>query len=1514
MAPMTSGSSPGMPPADQIPYGTAMAEGPGDVLYVVDGHDQRVAKVSSAGVASVFAGTGVAGYSGDNGPAGSAELNWPNGVATDAQGNVYISDSSNFRIREVSPDGRTIKTIAGNGTVENCTNSPDGLPATQTPINPYSVAASPSGQVYFEVNCGGYSLTVRTIAPDGTIHTLGTLSNGESGLAVDSQGDVFASANDAVYEFVGGTGSPVVVAGQPGTAGFSGDGGPPTQALLSNSAPGLAFDSAGNLYIADNGVNRRIRVVTGMGTGQAQINTVAGGGGCGCLKDGLPANQAFLDGPTAAAVDSTGNLFIGESGWYGINLESLREVKGTGFPVSGQDLIGPLFTGSDLSSEMTGGCNGSELCTQGSAGEPVNTATGDFWSRHTDLSISGRGIPLVLSRAYDAFAAASGGPPGPLGYGWSFSYGMSLAQNVSTGDVTVSQEDGAQVLFAANGSGGYTSDTRVLATLVHNSDGSWTFTRRAREKFTFNSSGQLIGEQDLNGYQTVLAYDGQGRLASVSDPAGRSLTFSYDSSNRITQVSDSSGRTVSYGYDGSGNLSTVTDVNGGKWSYGYDSGHLLTTISDPNGNTVLTNTYDTQGRVVSQKDGLGQITSFAYAPGVTTVTSPAGNVTKDFYTGTELNQETRGVGTPQQATWQYGYDGNTDGLTSVTDPNGHTSTATYNSAGDQLTSTNALGHEASYNYDSLNDLTWFQDPNGVRTTLTYDAAGNLQSIATPINSTNQTWTFTYGDSSHPGDVTKITDPNTNATTLSYDMYGDLASATDAAGDETTFAYNTIGQRTSMVSPDGNATGANPADYTTSYRYDPAGDLLSVTDPLSHTTTYGYDADQNLTSVTDADNHKTGYAYDAANQLTTVTRADGTTLTDGYDKDGNLTAQTDGAGNTTTYTYDPLDRVASMTDPLNHTTSYAYDGAGNLTSVTDPLNRVTSYGYDKANDLTSITYSDGQTPNVTYGYDNDGQRTSMTDGTGTTTYSYDALHRLTSTKDGAGHTISYGYDLANNETSITYPNGKTVTRTFDPANRLTSITDWLSDKTSFAYDPDSNLLATTFPSTTAGADSYAYNQADQLTSINMTQGQSSLATLSYTRDPLGLVTNENQTGLPGPASTSYSYTQLNQLQTAGTNSYSYDKADNPTQLDGTNGYSYDQANELTSSPAATYSYDQLGERTTATPTGGQPTGYGYNKAGELTSFTPPTATPSTFAYNGDGLRTTTTTGSTSNTITWDQTADLPLTLTDSQNSYLYGPDDLPIEQISSSGTPSYLHHDQVASTRLITSQNGNTTATFTYNPYGSLNTGTGTTTTPIGYAGQYTDPQTHLQYDRARYYDPATGQFITRDPIESLTRQPYSYAQDNPINGTDPTGLCGTGSIGDLFDCVNPTSSGNLAYKGASAVGLAKPITAVVTSAPVVDAGAGAVCLFSEGSLCAQGVEGATAIQAADTLTQGAATNFCDPGTLAGQTAGNALLLWGGAFVDAAAQLSRLGWAGKLALKAPWALLNTGYDAAQLGGR
>lgn len=360
------------------------------------------------------------------------------------------------------------------------------------------------------------------------------------------------------------------------------------------------------------------------------------------------------------------------------------------------------------------------------------------------------------------------------------------------------------------------------------------------------------------------------------------------------------------------------------------------------------------------------------------------------------------------------------------------------------------------------------------------------------------------------------------------------------------------------------------------------------------------------------------------------------------------------------------------------------------------------------------------------------------------------------------------------------------RGYDPAGQLVSVTDWAQRTTRFTWTPDGQPATTSYPN--GVTTSRNYSPGDDLTGITTRRGTSTLLDLTYTHTPAGLIADQTTTSPTAAGSSSYTYDPLAQLATVTstgqttkpTGSYTVDPAGQLTQaLDTT--HSYDPAGQLqrtdrTDGTSTTYGYDPRGNRTTATttsPTGGSSTtSYAYNAADQLTTLTSPTRTGA-YTYDGDGLRTTAThTSPTSpdpdaEQFVWDTSSDLPLLLADTDFTYLYGPGSSPLAQISSTGDITYLHADHQGTTRALTNNTGDVTGTASYDPHGQPLTTTGAPSR-FGYAGEYTDP-TGLIYLRARYYDPTTQQFLTRDPLEALTNTPYSYANNNPLTYTDPTG-------------------------------------------------------------------------------------------------------------------------------------------------
>jgi sugar lactone lactonase YvrE len=276
-------------------------------FYIADGSNQRVRKVNSSGTITTVAGNGTAGYSGDGGPATSASLRYPEGLVVDASGNLYIADSNNHRVRRVNLSTGYIYLVAGNGSAAY----------------------------------GG----------DGGLATAASL-NLPAGLALDAAGGnlyIADSSNQRIRRVNLSTGYIYLVAGN-GSAVYGGDGGPATNASL-NYPGGVGLDTSGNLFIADSR-NHRIRKVDTSGT----ITTVAGNGTPGYGGDGGPAISAQLNGPGRVAVYSAGSFLIAD-----VDNRRIRKVD--------------VATGIITTVAGTGQC-----CSSGDGGAAINAKLSTPWS------------------------------------------------------------------------------------------------------------------------------------------------------------------------------------------------------------------------------------------------------------------------------------------------------------------------------------------------------------------------------------------------------------------------------------------------------------------------------------------------------------------------------------------------------------------------------------------------------------------------------------------------------------------------------------------------------------------------------------------------------------------------------------------------------------------------------------------------------------------------------------------------------------------------------------------------------------------------------------------------------------------------------------------------------------------------------------------------------------------------------------------------------------------------------
>jgi sugar lactone lactonase YvrE len=360
------------------------------------------------GTITTVAGIGSTNFSGDGGPATSAAV-LPTAVTLDGAGNIYIADTSNVRIREVTTDG-IINTIAGNGIVGLALfgSIGDGGPATMAEFG-YStsyhqgVAVDGAGNLYI---ADGPNNRVRMVDSAGIMHTLagqtlpgfsgdgGPATSAQmwnpTGVAVDSAGNLYiADGTNLRIRKVDTNGIMTTVAGIGKPTGLApvGDGGPATSAALGGPVA-VAVDSAGNLYIADTGLSQSfsgiswVRKVDTSGT----ITTVAGGGGFGFSGDGGPATSAFLNTPSGLAVDGAGNLYIADSG---NNRVRMVDTNGIITTVAGN---GSSLLAFGLGGSITPGDGGPATAARLSADDVALDAAGNIY-------IAGGGRIRMVSRA-----------------------------------------------------------------------------------------------------------------------------------------------------------------------------------------------------------------------------------------------------------------------------------------------------------------------------------------------------------------------------------------------------------------------------------------------------------------------------------------------------------------------------------------------------------------------------------------------------------------------------------------------------------------------------------------------------------------------------------------------------------------------------------------------------------------------------------------------------------------------------------------------------------------------------------------------------------------------------------------------------------------------------------------------------------------------------------------------------------------------------------------------------------
>lgn len=439
-------------------------------------------------------------------------------------------------------------------------------------------------------------------------------------------------------------------------------------------------------------------------------------------------------------------------------------------------------------------------------------------------------------------------------------------------------------------------------------------------------------------------------------------------------------------------------------------------------------------------------------------------------------------------------------------------------------------------------------------------------------------------------------------------------------DQTTYTYNAAGQLTSITDKNGNTL---TLTYTN-------GLLSAATEPAGRSFTFTYDANNHLTGVADTAGRSVSYTYDSGGNLATLQDVLGGTTQYHYDTQG-LTEIIAPDGNTLLRnTYDSSSRVTQQTDGSGNITGFNYDQANQQTAMTDALGNTITAGYDGRYRSTGITYPGNITE--TFAYDNNNCRASVTDAVyHTTTCSYDDLGNLLTVTDPAGNTTKMTYDGSNNLLSVTNAAGKQINFTYDANNNLTAMTDPLGNTTTYTYDSSGFLLSKTTPGPDPGPGKTSYTYQSGLPQT-VTDPAGNTTTYSY--DPTGRPNSitdadgkktamsydpaDNLTGVTDPLgnTTSFTYDWHHNILTktdarGNTTHYTYNgngKLINRVDaLNNATSYEYDGDNHLTKitdarGNATKYSYDALGRLTGVTDPLGHTTSSQYDAVGNITGKT------------------------------------------------------------------------------------------------------------------------------------------------------------------------------------------------------------------------------------------------------------------------------------------------------------------------
>ena len=982
-----------------------------------------------------------------------------------------------------------------------------------------------------------------------------------------------------------------------------------------------------------------------------------------------------------------------------------------------------------------------------SLGDPVTERLFTFSTNGQLTAISdSRGNTHALAYNNGRLTSVSDG----LGRMLAFQYdGNGWLTNVSDGTRSVSFTQSNGLLASARDALGFvtansytsTNGMIALATTMVRPEGNAPFRQ------DYDAFGQVVQQTDALSNQVQMAYS--GATTTITDPGFRTRTQMHNEDGELVGLIDESGRKTDIGYNFAGQR---------------------TSVFDRDANLTRMSIHNPSGKVAALTRADGTATVFTYTNRTVNGVTFYDPSRIEYPDGTSENFVRDAGGNVLQMTdrggylWSFSYD--TRGqLLSATNPAGGVVTYTYDAKGNRIASTDSDTGVTTYQYDSLSRLTNVVNPDNTTLRVTYDADDRL------LTATDERGHVTAYAYDRNGNTTNVVDAAGNAVRFVYDNMDRLVRRVDTLGNPTGFGYdnrrlfsthtnrngfvthNTYDNRRRLESvelsksqfwsfnfdEEGLMTARiNPLGQATYYGHDRLGYLTSVTNPLNQVTRYMRDSLHRVTNVVDSVGRNYSYDYDSRGLLTRVAQTGFGSASYQYDSLGQLAQITDLNGSQWRFRYTPMGRAASLSDPLNRTNTYAYDSRGRMARIVYPDGIGETNTYDSANELVRRHFSDGL--DLQFAYDTLNRLTNAND----VAMAYDPEGRLTN-ETVAGLRWGASYDADGRLTNVSYANGAfSVTYAYDEFDRVTNVQDSLTGTSiSFQYDQANRLIGINRPNGMNGH--YTYDSAGRLSQI--TEGNfNSFIDITYNLNAVGEVVRADSTAPMDPQS----------YLIPGSESFTYDAAHQISKP----GYNYDARGRLVASPGHTYAYDGA---TRLTRIDG--TTFGYDGLDDLVTRSSGGVTTRYYHHGAIGLR--------------------PIVAERDESThqfiryYVWAPNGrlLYLIDAANGNAVRFYHFDRVGTTLALTDSAGNVTDAYAWTPYGQLLAHTGSSQQPFTYIGRFgvvRDNASGLCQMRARWYDPITARFLTRDPVwpqlEQLrTLDPYQYAAQDPLSYIDPNG-------------------------------------------------------------------------------------------------------------------------------------------------